>query len=684
MNILVDLVAFVSVFCIVVSFPDASPSFSRILFACACGGVAVPLGRFGRQTVQMTDPFWTAWILVPLLLFFGFLHINLPPGVPNLLLWGRTCFFFVPTVCIAFFVTGIVREMRRTERFAKNRRLPLRTKPVDDSEPTYGGPLCITKSEAIALAITAVIVFLFRIHTLIPLEFVCDEYYHNIWESPPDDPIQGAYNAMFKTGRFTAFALCWPIDKFVGVSPFGTMVFLTYVSIGSILLGGVLLSRFWGFSKSVWATTTITLLIAFHPYLQNALFYRGGGMFIGFPLIVYSYWLVRCKPDKVLLGAFLIAVGIGMYQAVLNVAATAFLITVVIEGVRELKQRPMPSFLRIWCRCRVAESFFMTILACVFYFLMGYLFVGLLNIQNQGYVQIASLSNFSQQLANLISVYTSIYTTDRPIFAPPLNIIPFLTLGAAVGGTILLTSRTDRGPVSKRFLFKRLFLVLFSLLLLALSSYTAALGVSTFIVWDDFPPRIILFTSLFIAAGFTLAWLLFQANRRLRAILLTATYILLSAYALFLGELITNSFRLVQYDRAKAIRIVADLEKLPEFNQIRRLSFIPFEIWRDPELSYPLTSSQHWYFESAFAWYHARVELINAVSGYDFRWMGFPESVRRDLYYDERYADIPVWPAPGSIAVDGDTAVIRLKPPTKLRLTPQNQPLPAAQEGVIP
>ena len=213
-----------------------------------------------------------------------------------------------------------------------------------------------------------------------------------------------------------------------------------------------------------------------------------------------------------------------------------------------------------------------------------------------------------------------------------------------------------------------------------MSSYTAALGVSTFVVWADFPPRIILFTSLFIAGGFTLAWLLFQENPRRRLILLTATYVLLSAYALFLGELIANSFRIAQHDRAKAIRIVADLEKLPEFNQIQRLRFIPFELWRDPELSYPLPSSQHWYFESAFAWYHARVELINAVSGYNFRWGSHPKDWSKDWYYDERYADIPVWPAPGSIVIDGDTAVIRLKPPTKLRFAPQNQPL----EGVVP
>lgn len=676
-DLFIDGLAFFAVFAAMLYCCRTLPTAAGLISGALTGAAAVPLARFGRRIVLLRDSRWTLGLLLPLIVFFAgaaWACRDYPfgEGFSVIDLVGRTACFFIPTVCLVFFIAGIVRDMARMQRRASyvdaSERAESNAAPDPEAESateekTYLGILRLTKEEAISLAVAGCLIFALRIAMYLPVEIVCDEYYHSVFYSPPEDFMKGSADTTYKTGRFTTFLLTWAVDTFVGASPFGYTIIGLYVGFVALLAGGIVLSRLWGLSKSIWATTSILLFLGLHPYIQNMFFYRGGGLlFLGLPCVLLPFLMVRRGSGMILPGAVLIALGLGLYQAFLNAMAAAYLIDIVLEGARELQRHRFVSFLRLWNRCRVRESFYVVLLGCFFYLILGGVFRGLVAMivgsgnYTTGYLAPASFSNPADRFAYLFSLYARFFAVYDAPFAAPLNVIPVFITFLGILGVLLSATRRPDGDRENVFLSRRLFFALFLIAMLFLASYFAVLGILSLVNWSDFPPRIVMFLSIFFAGSFALSWTLYHNRPRWRRTLLVMVCVLFLAYSIFLSELITDSYRILQIDRAKAVRMIYDLEKMPEFPNVRKVCFIPYESWRDTDLSYPIISSQNEYLESAFAWFHARVDLLNAVSGYEFQW---PRGM--EFQYMQMYSDIPVWPAQGSIVIDGDTAVIRLK-----------------------
>lgn len=565
--------------------------------------------------------------------------------------------FLTILLCTLLVVVAMAGNMGQTFLYAKKcRSKSPRTAASDDRK------LLPTKSELISLAIAFVFVCVMRFPLMVPTEINCDEYYHTTFFTTFGEYGQGLADVTVNTKRFTYYLFYRFVDEFCHTSPHGVRtVFIVWATL-AFLVAGLLMARLWGVTDSIPATVLLLMFFSLHPYAQDYFFFRyGNGVWFFFPLAVLPLLTVRRSPSSIVLGAIALAVAYGAYQTFANVTVTAFLFYVILEGLRQLKNRTRPSYAVLCKRCRVLEILTTIFLGCVFYVLFNLIFSLFAPPEATDYMPFVDFSDPWAKIIDNVRLWIHLYASYANVYSAPFNFLLFLMLPVVLFGILALVLRR-RSPVNG---LERPMFALFLGLLFVAASYFGPLGALTFIEYVAFPPpRWVMFLSVFWLGVFTGAWVLFPlpslAGRTLLVVLSTIVF----AYSLFLSQLISDIFQLAQHDQANALRMVARMETLPDFPKVRRVFIVmtPYAF----EYEFSNRSLRKRYFRSAFKWVHSNVNILNTVSGYRFTWVK-----EDDRDYQDRYEDLPPWPAPGSIVIEDDTAVIRIgMPPTEPRQAP--------------
>jgi hypothetical protein len=165
-------------------------------------------------------------------------------------------------------------------------------------------------------------------------------------------------------------------------------------------------------------------------------------------------------------------------------------------------------------------------------------------------------------------------------------------------------------------------------------------------------PRNLLATVLFAAGLVALASLL--ANRPMKIVAIALAGLLALSYALITNTLSIDLARLTTRDFLQASRMVERLDQLSSANKLRTVVFIG-----NSSPSSNLSGKE--YYQSGFTVPWAQLPLLQEASG---RVFANPSSSDQEKA-KRLSAKLPPWPAPGSIAVEGDVAVIVLSAEAK-------------------
>ena len=642
-----------------------------IALVAAVGGLlGVMAGRFERRTVGMETPGRMIVVLGPLvavLAAFLLLTPNLweysfplrSGAVIPVFGWraaachiGLFSSVLLPSSAFVLLVLGVVNDMAAATRFLRKPSKSTASRP-----PISDNFRMLSKEESIAFAIAVFVQAALRLPWFSPGEINCDEYYHHTFYGEP-----GGFGAvMIAQSRFTYYFVYWLFEAFLHISPLESQLVCCWVGIFGILSGGLLLARLWGISSSTVGTTFLLLVLSLHPYVQDYFFFRYGLLiWLGFPLAVSPLIAVRPNVGSVFLQGLVLALCLGFYQTFLNATISAFLLLLVLEGVRQLTLRRRPSFVRLWAHCRVTERLAVILSGCFLYTVIAFLFRRVMPTTFGNYAKLLDVSDLSTVFSHgvtLMERYWHLFSITRPSFGIPLNFIPvFLAMTAVAAVLFRCVSGVSGSRRRARMFFSFLLLSFFFF-----ASFVAPFGVMSFVVWGSYPPRGVMFLAVFWSGVFTLVWFLFEKTPIFRRSLIAAAGILVVAYSLFLSQLTYDIFRLAQYDRALAQRLVADLERLPNFRDVRRVYIAPRNF--TPDYQWSLAGVRNGFFASAYFWPHSAVNILNGVSGYRFEMVPGYDRVHLSPQWnlDAKAAGQPVWPEPGSIVVEGDIAIVRLK-----------------------
>jgi hypothetical protein len=165
-------------------------------------------------------------------------------------------------------------------------------------------------------------------------------------------------------------------------------------------------------------------------------------------------------------------------------------------------------------------------------------------------------------------------------------------------------------------------------------------------------PRNLLATVLLAAGLVALASLL--VNRPMKIVAITLAGLLALPYALITNTLSIDLARLTTRDFLQASRMVDRLDQLSAANKLRTVVFIG-----DYSPSRHLSGRE--YYQSGFSVPLAQLALLQEASGQVF---ASPSSSDQEKAM-RLSAKLPPWPAPGSIAVEGDVGVVVLSDEAK-------------------
>jgi len=165
-------------------------------------------------------------------------------------------------------------------------------------------------------------------------------------------------------------------------------------------------------------------------------------------------------------------------------------------------------------------------------------------------------------------------------------------------------------------------------------------------------PRNLLATVLLAAGLVALASLL--VNRPMKIVAITLAGLLALSYALITNTLSIDLARLTTRDFLQASRMVERLDQLSAANKLRTVVFIG-----DYSPSRHLSGRE--YYQSGFSVPWAQLALLQEASGQVF---ASPSSSDQEKAM-RLSAKLPPWPAPGSIAVEGDVGVVVLSDEAK-------------------
>jgi hypothetical protein len=160
-------------------------------------------------------------------------------------------------------------------------------------------------------------------------------------------------------------------------------------------------------------------------------------------------------------------------------------------------------------------------------------------------------------------------------------------------------------------------------------------------------PRNLLATVVFAAGLVALANLV--VNRPMKIVAIALAGLLALSYALITNTLSIDLARLTTRDFLQASRMVERLDQLSVANNLRTVVFIG-------DYSPASNLRGHEYYQSGFSVPWAQLPLLREASGQMF---ANPSSSDQEKA-KRLSAKLPPWPAPGSVAVEGDIGVVVL------------------------
>jgi hypothetical protein len=282
-------------------------------------------------------------------------------------------------------------------------------------------------------------------------------------------------------------------------------------------------------------------------------------------------------------------------------------------------------------------------------------------LQDFGYQQsyaetINSLPALKTKMDVLLTEYLRVYGQTDLLLRFPVKMILLSLVGLTLAKIVL----EGRGGTKRSAKQQRLFLVALLWLAVFLASIAAPFGAWLPVQWNLTPYRAFMMISAFWAGVFAVVLHEWTTPLAMKKTITAMVVLILSVFMVVCSQCSYDNANLILLDRTKASRIIADLEKHPDFAKVKRLCLLPIND-EGPvfDYTYPTQGTRGKFgnsYSSLEGWSVA--ETYNYLTGYKFDTIW---DWREKIYYAEKYANIPIWPTPGCVVVDEETAIIRVK-----------------------
>jgi hypothetical protein len=440
------------------------------------------------------------------------------------------------------------------------------------------------------------------------------------------------------------------------VEPNAAQVLYVLASVACYSVFGLAVVRFWGVSRAGWLPVAAAAIIANHPYTCEIFTFRIGLPLAAMVLFLLAITLFLCSRRRsagsplprleLLVSALLVATALSLYPIALHFAGMIVLLALALELGRSLRStgtapeagsagRPQP-----WVLLLAA-----TLLGTGLYALVGLALKSVLRL-DASYFALIPFAEAGHRLLRAAIDVARTFVGSNVLIPPLVRALFALVLAAALA--TLAARALRRAP---RWRALSTLAAIGGLLGLALFWM---LGIFLILTGYWLSPRNMAQAGILWAGGLILAAEALSSRGARTAITVAAFVILLS----FLGvnqEILSDQLRLNRQDMLQASRIVGRLESLGQIEKVRRVAFVGSEL-SHPSRPRTMAGSMN---VSAFSAVWSQVPVLEEASGYDWEWSTDPAEKAAARAF---CAAAPRWPAPGSVAIEGEIAIVCMKP----------------------
>ncbi|MFY9822090.1 MAG: glucosyltransferase domain-containing protein [Thermoanaerobaculia bacterium] len=473
--------------------------------------------------------------------------------------------------------------------------------------------------------------------------------------------IQPRVRIMIQQGRFGQ-ALLVGLLRALRLDPGYCYVFFVVVAIATWALLALAVVRWWGLKRRGWLPIAAGCLIAVHPFTTEIFTFRTALGTSTLALTLFSLLLLprRWPPRQIVAGTALFALTLSIYQVVLHFALMILLLGGACGIARYLAIGAKLGWSRRWAGLctwdRIRRHRQTALATCIalgtgVYFLASRAVLAFSGFPAIARTQFLPVAGVGKRLAEVETLLQARLLLPDPLLSPLAQQLSLLLLVMAVGG--LLARKAAWGP-------RRSALLTWAAVGLIAAGLIWSVGL--ILVLEEFWPvaRVMSHIGVFWAGVLAVAWLV--SGRWRRAVLAGAATLVILSFIGSDNRILDDQQRLNQRDAMTANRIVARLESLPRFREIETVA-VKGGSWRFPQR---IATADHDMNISAFGAEWSKVQLLNEISGYRWKWgpdelLAMPGKAETRLA-EEYCRDVEPWPGPQSVAIQDRLAIVCLGP----------------------
>lgn len=429
---------------------------------------------------------------------------------------------------------------------------------------------------------------------------------------------------LLRDGRFGYAALYWFL-RTIGADPIHSYPFLGMAAIAIGAATMALLAVYWRIDQWVLPSVAVGLLFLLHPFQAETWSFRYVPFFYQLALLLSLLGLMvaRRRPGALLTSLALLSLATSIYQVSLNFAATALAMKLAIGAIRDSREEG---------KGRFASEAFALLLTPALYLLTNRGLVRALGVPASFRTEMMTAHDVPARL-------TALAQTAGWIAGFGNLLIPaFLLVVCSILG-LLSVAAAFHGPNRASRLLQ-----LSGALVLA---YFASVGVAL-PLRDWWPTARLLSSFGLVWAGLAAATMI-RGSGALRTASRTSTALLLVGFAGVSNRVIADQQRVNSRDLLTAARAVTRLETLPGHAKVRRVAVIGHP-WSYEDIS---TSYRDLNISTLAVWW-AAAGVFSEVEGRILD-KPAPDDLERARL---RCQSGPHWPDQGSVAVEGELAIL--------------------------
>ena len=414
----------------------------------------------------------------------------------------------------------------------------------------------ITRSEIIAAVVSLIIILVAKGPILFNLHYSIDCYGQSLTAG-----LHPNSSFLLSQGRFSGVILSYFLS-FLGIYLFDSFVLNQIMTILSLIMAGLIICRLWSV-RNTWLQIAVITLLGVYPYASELFTFNGlsYNLYFCYSIAFGGLFMISKKRLNFIIGVFLIALSIGIYQTIINF----LLITVLISIILYLLNNSENSFKINFKKFLKTDEFYRlggVFLGVILYLLMNKLILVFMGITPEARGDFIGFSDIGIRIMKMIYLYGEIFISDQFIFPQMTKIIVLVLLLFTVIGVVL--------HFGTKFKINKL--VNLSLLLLLLFASTLAIyGINIPLkVWWPVP-RVLAAASLYLA-GIIVVLFNCYTNKNIRNSIGVLIVIAIYSFVGANNNIFTDQLRINQRDAFRANRLLTRLEIHENFSKVKKIA----------------------------------------------------------------------------------------------------------------